>query len=148
MSLSVGKLYDLVFDRRAVPRTARRDDAAVHCRLLDVFLDDALAIGFEVRDPARHLDWVSASCAFSALRAPEMRPGIIELLDLALLDLQRRVVNGASIDTRRSSGLESGDGQPSLLELFSEVSSRSFPGSTAGEMCLRSDVDSTAQERA
>src|SRR6267378_5746851 len=115
MPLRVGKLHDLILDRGAVARAARRDCAAVHRGLRNVFLDDALAFRLEVRDPARHLCRMPNSVSTASLRGPEVRPGIVELFDLALLDFQCGIVDGASIDPRWSSGLEPGDDQSGLL---------------------------------
>ena len=80
-------------------------------------------------------------------RLPEVRPGIVELLDLALLYLEYRIIHGSSVYARRSAGLESSNGETRLLELFSEVSCGSFSCSTAGQMCLGANVDPTAQKR-
>ena len=60
-----------------------------------------------------------------------MRPRIIELLYFAFLSLKLRVIHGAAIDARRSTRLESGDGKPGMLELFSEVSRRRFTSAAA-----------------
>ena len=53
MPLRVGELDDLVFDRRAVARTARGDRAAVQRRLLEVAANDVLHRFTGPRDPAR-----------------------------------------------------------------------------------------------
>src|ERR1700704_2950354 len=112
MSLSVWELHDLVLDRRTIPWATRGDRSAVHRRLRDVVLDDLLPFSFEVGNPARLLRGMPGGGPLSALLRPEMRPGIIELFDLTLLDFQSGIVDGSAIDTRRCSGLEARDGKP------------------------------------
>ena len=144
VSLRFRKLDDLVFDRRAISRAARRDRAAVHRGLSDVVLDDLLPFGLEVCDPTGHLFGMTRRRCVATLRAPEMGPRIIELLDLAFLDFQDREINGSSVDSWWRTGLETRHCQACLLQLLSKVSTRSLPRSTTGDLCSRSDVDSTA----
>jgi hypothetical protein len=75
-----------------------------------------------------------------------VRPGIVKLLDLAFLCFERRKIYGPSVYAWRSSSLESGNRQPGLFELFSEVDCRSFPRSAARQVCLGADMDSATQE--
>ena len=85
MSLSFRKTNHLVFDRRAVARTLRRNCAAVHGGRSDVLLDDLLRRFFDVSNPAGHLRRMSRRAAIAARLGPEVRPGVIELIDLAVL---------------------------------------------------------------
>src|SRR4029077_874527 len=88
MALARRKLHELVLDRRTIARAARRDRPAIHRRLPDVVCDDLLTGLLEVRDPAGQLRRMPGSVSRPTRRTPEVRPGEIELLDLALLRLQ------------------------------------------------------------
>src|SRR5438477_4864418 len=80
-------------------------------------------------------------------RRPEVRPGIIELIDFALLDFESRVIDRATVYSGWRSGLEACDYEPSVLELFCEVSACRFPCASARDLSSSSDVHSPAQER-
>src|SRR6185369_8704195 len=102
MTLCLGKPDDLVLDRRTVAWSARRNRTAVHRGLANVRSDEVLAIGTEKGDPARQLGGMPSQAIRSApWRGPEMRPGVIELLDLALLTLQILPAYRAPVDARR-----------------------------------------------
>src|SRR4029078_6289697 len=120
-TLGVRELDDFVLDRWAVPRPARVDGAAVHCRPADVLGDDRLPFSLEEGDPAKKLRRVSSLASTAARLRPEDGPRIVERFDLALLPFQAREVNRTPIDTRRSSRLESFDSKPCILELFGKV---------------------------
>src|SRR6059058_6212347 len=79
---------------------------------------------------------------------PEMRPGVIELLDLALLTLQVAPAYRASVDTRWRSRLEACDLEASLLQLLGEVRRGRLAGPPAGHRRRRADVNSSSQKRA
>lgn len=81
----------------------------------------------------------------TALR-PEMRPGVIELIDLALLHLQLAKVDCAAIDSRWCTGLEALHGQTGALELLREMGSGRLACSAARHVRISADVDSTTQE--
>src|SRR4051812_45891810 len=115
------KLHDLVFDGRTVARSARRDRAAVHRRARDVVLDDLLSRLAEEGDPAWHLLGMPRVFAGPSRLAPEVRPRVIELLDLALLSLHHAVIDGPSVDARRCSCLEPLDDETDALELLGEM---------------------------
>src|SRR4029079_5108038 len=61
--------------------------------------------------------------------------------------LEPREIDRASVDARRRARLEAFDGQPGVLELFSEVSRRGLSGATARQTRLRADMDPAAQKR-
>src|SRR5438477_5641866 len=86
--------------------------------------------------------------ARSSRSRPEVGPRVIELLDLAVLALQVRQIDGSPIDTRRRPGLEARNLQPELLELLGEMDRGRLAGPAAGDLCLGPDVDASAQERA
>ena len=71
--LLVGKLDDLVFDRRAIARADRLDLPAVHGRAVHVLADDAMRLRRGERDVARHLLVVMRD----ALGAEAERRGIV-----------------------------------------------------------------------
>ena len=75
-----------------------------------------------------------------------MRPGVIELFDFAFLDLERREIDGTTIDARGSAGLEACDSQSDFVELLGEVSSGILAGAPTGDSCLRSNVNAAAEE--
>src|SRR5438270_2213687 len=84
--------------------------------------------------------------ALTALLRPEVRPRIVELLDFTLLDIERRIVNRATIDPRRRPGFEASDGKTSIFELLGEVSARGLACSSARDLCRSADMDLAAQE--
>jgi hypothetical protein len=89
----IRELHDFVFNGRAVSRAARRDCTTVHCGLPDVLFDDLLAFCLEVSDPARQLFRMSNDRAITSPGWPKMRPGVVELLDLAFLSFQLGEIN-------------------------------------------------------
>src|SRR5205085_10360712 len=147
MAFRSGELDDLVFDRRTVPRATRRDRAAIHRRLADVLLDEALAGFAEERDPAWQLVGVTGTRSGATRRVPEVRPGVIELLDLTLLPLQSCDIDGPAVDARGRSGLEALDDEAGLLELLGEMSHCRFARATTGDLRLRADVNAAAKKR-
>src|SRR5687768_15534220 len=121
MSLCFRELHDLVFDGRAVTRTSRSDRAPIHRRLRQVFLDHTPRGVARVRDPASELAGVARPLTDAPRARPEMRPRIVEQLDLTVLWLECARVYGTTIDARRSSSLESGNLEPYALQLLSEM---------------------------
>src|SRR5438309_5021953 len=111
MPLRGRKLYDLVFDGRAVTWTARSDCPAVHGRLSDVLGDDLLSLVTEKGDPTWQLRGMSRAFTDTPPAGPEVRPRVIELFDFALLALEVRNVHGSAVDARRSPGLEASHGE-------------------------------------
>jgi len=86
------------------------------------------------------------SDALTTLLVPEVRPRIIELLDLTLLGLERGIVDRPAIDARRCSGLEARDRKTRLLQLLRKVCSRGLTSSATGDTSLDADMNPTAQE--
>src|SRR5687768_15567845 len=113
VSLGVRKLDDLVFNRRTITRTPRRNRSSVHRGAFDVLLDNRLAVCTEKRDPARQLRGMTDMIRGATRIVPEMRPGVIEILDLTFLSHQRRIVDGSAVYSRWSSRLEPLDQEPS-----------------------------------
>jgi len=66
---------------------------------------------------------MARSISVTSLPGPEVRPRVIELLDLAFLDFQLAEIDRAAVDAWRRAGLESSDRQAGVLELFRQVSS-------------------------
>src|ERR1700686_5467682 len=77
-----------------------------------------------------------------------MGPRVVELIDLAFLALQLGEIDGAPVDARGSSGLEAGNGQSGLFQLFGEMCCRALTGTTAGEPGFGANMDSSAKESA
>src|SRR5688500_18914912 len=88
------------------------------------------------------------SCQADARRCPEVRPGVVELVDLALLPLQRREIHRSSIDARRRPRLEATYDETEQLELLCEINRRQLARPPAGYPCVRPDVNASTQEGA
>jgi hypothetical protein len=84
--------------------------------------------------------------ALTSLLVPEVRPRIIELLNLAFLDLERGIVDRSAIYTRWCPGLEARHGKTSSFQLFCKVCGRGLTRSSTGNTSLNADVNPTAQE--
>jgi hypothetical protein len=84
--------------------------------------------------------------SITALQAPKLRPRVVELLDLAFLACQLGEIDRASIDARRSSGLEPGNSKSCLFQLFSKVRGCVFTGAAARKAGFSANVDPTAKE--
>ena len=77
-----------------------------------------------------------------------MRPRIIKLLDLTLLDIEHRVIDRAAIDARRRACLEARYSEISLLKLLSEMRSCALAGSSTRDLSCGPNMNSTMQEGA
>ena len=108
----VGELDDLVFDRGAVARADRLDLTAVHRRAVDVLADDAMGLGRGPGDVAGYLRIV--------MRYPLGAEAEWSGIFVTWLEREARPVNGASVEARRSAGLEAAAAQAELLESFAE----------------------------
>src|SRR5687767_6936862 len=109
MTFRVGKAYDLVLYGWAVARTARGDCTAVHRRLSDVRRDDFLRGRIDLGNPAGKLSRMPDTVCIRARCSPEVRPRVVELIDLAVLSRHLRIIDGTAVDPRRGSGLEALD---------------------------------------
>ncbi len=148
VTVGVGELDDLVFDRGAVARAPRCDRTTVHRRTGDVVTDDLLAGFTEEGNPAIQLFGVPGTVVLASRCRPEVRPRIVEGLHLARLHFERREVDTSAIDAWRSSGLEASYLEPGTFELFGEVQRRAFAGAPAGDPRLGPDMDLSSQESA
>ena len=149
--LLVGKLHDLVFDRRTVSRTDRLDLPAVHGRAVHVLADDAMRLCRGPGDVARHLRVVMRN----ALGAKAERRRI----DVARLLGKARPVDAASVEARRSSGLEPASAQAELLQSLAQQNGVGFARTSrrvlllaavnqAVEKCSGRDDDGRRADRA
>jgi hypothetical protein len=86
------------------------------------------------------------SGALTAPLVPEVRPRIIELLDLTLLDLECGIIDRSAINAWWCSSLEARHRKASLFQLFRKVSSRGLACSSTGDTSLDADMNPTAQE--
>ncbi len=125
----VGKLHDLVFDRRTVARADRLDLSAVHGRAVHVFADDAMRLRRGARDVARHLRVVMRD----ALRAKAERRGI----DVAGLLGEARPVDAASIEARRSAGFEAASAQAEILQRLAQQDGVGLAGASRQDIAAR-----------
>ncbi len=135
----VGKLDDLVFDRRAIARSDGLNLAAVHRRAVHVLADDAMRFRRGPRDVAGHLRVVMRD----ALGAEAEGRGI----DIAGLHLESRPVDGAAIEARRRAGLQAASAQAEFLERFAEQNGGRFAGASGG-ILLFAAVDEAVEEGA
>ncbi len=138
MHFLVGKLDDLVFDRRAVARADRLDLSAVHGRAVHVFADDAVRLRRGPGDVAGHLRVVVRD----ALGAEAERRRI----DVARLRREARPVDAASIEARRSAGLEAASAQAELLQGFAQQDRVGLARASCGILLLAA-VDQSVEER-
>ena len=108
----VGKLDDLVFDGRAVPRTDATDLAAVHRRAMHVFANDRVRLRRGERDVAGNLRVVMRSFLVRKLKGVgSASPGCTLNCDQSMVRPSRR--GGVPVLRRQSAEAE-------LLECFAE----------------------------
>src|ERR1700686_4752018 len=86
------------------------------------------------------------SGTITAPSPPEVRPRIVELLDLTFLDLEGGIIDRATIDAWRSSSLEARHCKTGLLKLLRKVRSCGLTSSSTGDASLNADMNSAAQE--
>ena len=79
-------------------------------------------------------------------RGPEMRPGIVELFDLAFLPLKHGVVHASAIDARRRTCLEARNLETDARKLLCEMRRRGLSGATARHFGVRPDVNSPTEK--
>src|SRR6185436_11082879 len=136
MALRVGELDDLVFDRRAVARTAATDRAPVQRRLLDVVLDDFLHLVAGPRNPARDL----------ARALDTLVKGEPEVGGVAVLALDFAPVDGATIDARWSSCLEAFYRKSNVFNHLRHLYRWRVARAARGNLRVGAEVDFAAQE--
>src|SRR5665647_1450775 len=146
MSGCIREPDDLVFDGRTIARSSGGDCTAIHCRLSDVLVDDCLCWRIDVRDPTWQLWRITPDALLSEILLPEMRPRIIELIDLALLPFHSREIHSTAIDSRWSSGLETRYFKPGVLQLFGQMCRGRFTSSSACDVGVGADVDPAVQK--
>ena len=137
MALALAELDDLVLDRRAVARSDAFDAAAVHRRAFQVVADHLVRSGVRVGDPAGNL----RQRRLGGLVGERARRVV------AGLDLQRVIVDGAAIDSRRGARLEPADLEAELHQPLGGPFRRGLAGA-AGAVGVVADVDLAAQEGA
>src|SRR5690606_14959842 len=131
------------------PGTTSADRPAIHGGFVDVRGDELLAYGAEVRDPAGTLGRIPARAIIPAPgRPPEVGPGVVELLQLALLALKNVEAHRTPVYSRRRPGLEARHLHPHALELLGQVDRRPFAGTTSGDARSGTDVHPATQEGA
>src|SRR5437867_12626427 len=75
-----------------------------------------------------------------------MRPGIVELLNLALLPLKDGIVHAPSVDTRRRTSFEPRDLEADACKLFRQVNGRGFAGAATRDLCVGPDVNPSTEK--
>ena len=133
----IRKLYDFVFDRGAVTRADGLNLSAVHGRAVNVLADNAVRLRRGVRDVAGHLRIVMGY----APGAEAERSGI----GVARLLRETRPVDGASVEARRSAGLEAASAQAELFQSLAEQDGVGLTGASRG-ILLFAAVDETVEE--
>ena len=108
--LALGEAHDLVLDRRAVARTDAFDLAGVHRRPMEVGADDLVGGRRGLGDVAGDLR--------RGDRARQIGEGLGRLV--AVLLLERAVVDRAAIEPRRRAGLETTESGSRRLQLLRE----------------------------
>src|SRR5690606_35806479 len=92
---------------RAVARPASADRTAVHRRFADVRRNQLLPLRTQVGDPAGALRRIPLAATLTAPgRCPEMRPRIVEILQLALLPHEMLEIHRTTVNPGRCAGLE------------------------------------------
>ncbi len=130
--------HDLVLDRRTVARADALDDAGEQRRAIEAAANDLVRALVGVRDPARHLRRMHLARADEA----HHRRGLV-----AGLPFERREIDGAPVETRRCSGLESSGGQRELAQSRAERLRRRIACAPRLVM-LEADMNQSGQERA
>src|SRR5207253_1758853 len=124
----VGKLDDLVFDGRAIPRPNRLNLPAVHRRAMHVLADDAVSLGRGPGDVAGNLGVVMRHAPGTKTEWCGIR--------IARLHPKARPVDGASIKSWRSAGLQPAAAQAELLQRFAQQHRVRLAGAACGILLL------------
>ena len=84
----------------------------------------------------------------AARRIPKVRPGVVELFDLAVLHLEIRVIHRPAINARRRARLEARNLKAHFLQLLREMDRGRLTCAATRDLCRGADVDASAQEGA
>src|SRR3954468_10125030 len=134
----VGKLDDLIFDRRAIARSDRLNLAAVHGRAMNVFADDAVSFGGGPGDVARHLGVVVRHLLSTET---EWRR-----ISIARLNLKLGPVDAAAVEAGRSAGLQAASAQAEIFQSFAEQHRVRLTRTTGGVLLLTA-MDQPVEKR-
>ena len=133
----VGKLHDLVFNRRAVARANRLDLPAVHGRTVNVFANDAMGLRRSPGNVAGNLR-VMVGDALGA-KAEGRR------INVSRLHRKARPVDRTSVETGRGAGLEPTSAQAKLLQRLAQQYRVGLAG-TPGRILLLAAMNQTVQK--
>src|SRR5262245_43356510 len=122
MARLIGETHDLVFDRRAVARSAAADAPRVHRRPIEAGADDLVRCLGRVRDVTGDL----------RLNDTLAGKGERKRWIVAVLDLEPIVVDGARIEARAGSRLQAADAKAQLDQLLTDPCRREVSGPTGG----------------
>ncbi len=128
MRFLVGKLDDLVLDRRTVSWSDALNLPTVHRRTMHVLTDDSVCLRRGERDVTRHL--------LVMVRHPPGAEAEWRGIVVAGLHLELRPVNAASIETRRRPGLQTAAAQSKRLQRFTQQDRVWFPAASGGILLL------------
>ena len=132
-----GETHDLVLDRRAVARADALDHAGVQRRPVRRRADQLVGAFVGVRDVAADLSRMLATQADIGEHGHRLVAG---------LHREARVVDRATVDARRSAGLEPPHPERQLAQACREAIRRRIPRPTARRL-FEADVDLAAEER-
>src|SRR5438552_15424149 len=136
MALGIGKLDDLVLDRRAVARSAPADRAAVQCGFLQVSPNDLLHYLAGPGDPAWQLP--------RPLNPLVEREAVIIRVSVFALDL--RPIDAAPVDPRRGPGLEARCCKSKCINMLRDIDRRLIASAPRRDLRIRAEMDPPAQE--
>src|SRR4029079_10331564 len=134
----LGKLDDLVFNRRAVARPDGMDLPAVHRRTMNIFADDAMRFRQSPRDVTGHLRIMVGHSPGTKAEGSG--------IGIAGLHLKLGPVDSPAVESRRRPGLEPATSQTELLQRLAQQHSGRFSGA-ARRIWLLAAVDQAIEER-
>ena len=138
MLITIGKAHHFVFDRRAVAWADPFDHASIHGAAIEVITDHVMGFLVGMRDVARYL--LRMLCRIAHER--ENRHGVI-----TVLLRQHAEINGARINTRRSTGFQAADAQRQFTQTARQWNRRRI-ASRATAVVIQTDMNFTVQEGA
>src|SRR5439155_4811902 len=131
----IGEFDDLVFDAGAIARHDALDLTGIHWRAMHVLANDAVCFFGGEGDVAGYLLLRDLFGAKAEGRG----------VGVAGLGLEARPINGASIEARRSAGLEAAATQAEQLERFSQQLRRRLAGASS-RIRLLAAMDETVEK--
>ena len=122
MLVAIGKAHDFVFDRRAIARSDPFDHSGVHRTAIEVIADHIVGFLVSVGDIARYL----ARMLIRGSHEREDRHRVI-----AMLLRQHAEIDGARVNTRRSTGFQTTYAQRQFTQTTRQRDRRRIAGAAA-----------------